>query len=219
MVDAGLHDLKPFVHSDCGGDSRGGDGDTLRWTAHCVFGSILRYHGAGADHRPWTYGPHVEEVIGSYLRMRYKMLPALIAAGHEATLTGFPLAARCDFFWPEHGQDSQTNLQYIFLGEILVAPIFNSSENESSRSVWVPPGDWQDAWDGSVVTGPRTVVATQPYERQPMWHRRDGGLLVLADAPTSRVEEQDWSTLTLEAFPAAGARTTRRSLFERGTGE
>ena len=27
-----------------------------------------------------------------------------------------------------------------------------------SRSVWVPPGQWQDAWDGSIVTGPKVVM-------------------------------------------------------------
>ena len=40
MVDAGVHDFKPYVHSDCGGDYRPKQGgDLLRWTAHCVFGT------------------------------------------------------------------------------------------------------------------------------------------------------------------------------------
>ena len=58
MVDGGVHGFKPFVHSDCGGDWRGSAGSLLRWTGHCVFGSILRFHGS--DHRPWTYTPAVE---------------------------------------------------------------------------------------------------------------------------------------------------------------
>mmetsp|Transcript_79764 Transcript_79764/g.247386 ORF Transcript_79764/g.247386 Transcript_79764/m.247386 type:complete len:853 (-) Transcript_79764:84-2642(-) len=215
MVDAGLYDLKPFVHSDCGGDSRTGAGGLLRWVAHCAFGSVLRLHGA--DHRPWTYGPAVEAVLKSYLDMRYKMLPSLIAAGHQATLTGFPLAARCDLLWPELAPASASKWQYVFLGEVLVAPIFNFLFNVTSRQVWIPPGNWQDAWDGTVVSGPKWISAKQPFERQPMWHRR-GGLLVLADSPALRVEEQDWSTLTLEAFPEAARRAAaRRSLFERGT--
>ena len=49
MVDAGLYDLKPFVHSDCGGDLgnavQGSAGNLIRWTAHCSYGSILRFHG------------------------------------------------------------------------------------------------------------------------------------------------------------------------------
>jgi len=37
------------VHSDCGGDYSSTADDLLRWTAHCAFGTILRFHGA--DHR------------------------------------------------------------------------------------------------------------------------------------------------------------------------
>merc|ERR1711959_723954 len=114
-------------------------------------------------------------------------------------------------YWPEH-KESATNQQYIFLDDILVAPIFGLW-----RTVWIPPGDWQNAWDGSSVTGPRTITVTQPDERQPMWHRQDGGLLILADKPAMRVEEQDWSSLTLEAFPSTVAQNSSRALFERQT--
>merc|ERR1711959_678360 len=102
-------------------------------------------------------------------------------------------------YWPD-ATEAASNDQYIHLNDTLVAPIFDSSKNQTARSVWVPPGDWQDVWDGSVVTGPKTVTVSQPYERQPMWHRR-GGLMVITDDPQLRVEEQDWSSLTVEAFP------------------
>jgi hypothetical protein len=50
MVDSGVYDFKPYVHSDCGGDYRGKvGGDLMRWTAHCTLGTILRFHGS--DHR------------------------------------------------------------------------------------------------------------------------------------------------------------------------
>ncbi|CAK0793240.1 unnamed protein product [Prorocentrum cordatum] len=110
MVDAGVHDFKPFVHSDCGGDKRGSAGDLLRWTAHCAFGTILRYHGE--DHRPWSYDGETEDAVRSYLRARYKLLPTLIAAGREATSGGFPLAARGDLFWPLEKGSSRSD-QYI----------------------------------------------------------------------------------------------------------
>eukprot|EP00928_Gymnodinium_smaydae_P043647 TRINITY_DN29202_c0_g1_i1.p1 TRINITY_DN29202_c0_g1~~TRINITY_DN29202_c0_g1_i1.p1 ORF type:complete len:834 (+),score=80.47 TRINITY_DN29202_c0_g1_i1:47-2548(+) len=213
MVDSGLYDLKPFVHSDCGGDIRGSAGNLLRWTAHCAFGSILRFHGS--DHRAWTYNNDTVNTVRSYLNLRYKLIPSLIAAGQRATKTGFPLVARGDFYWPEH-KESTSNQQYVFLDDVLVAPIF--SLFIKSRSVWIPPGEWQDAWDGSVVKGPATITVKQPDERQPMWHRRDGGMMILAHEPASRVEAQDWSTLIIEAFPSSSAVNTSRTVFERQTG-
>merc|ERR1740117_643866 len=46
-----------------------------------------------------------------------------------------------------------------------------------------------------------------------MWHRRDGGLLVLAPEST-RVDAQDWSLLSLEAFPSNKAWNSSRRLHE-----
>lgn len=118
--------------------------------------------------------------------------------------------------------------QYLFVNDTLVAPIMSAQSVPDSRRVWIPPGEWQDAWNGSVVAGPAWHVAHQPVQRIPMWHRR-GGLVVTVPAPKMRVELQDWSTLVLEAFPAHPCLTnafrdglqiysvgvTRRVLYEK----
>merc|ERR1712070_1292288 len=191
----------------------------LRWSSHCSYGSIQRYHDAGAGaHHPWDYDDHVLEVTRNYLNARSKLTPSIIAAAKKASDTAHPFVARCDLFWPEH-PESSSNQQYMFLDDILVAPIWDAKENATTRSVWIPPGDWEDAWDGSVVTGPKTITVTQPYERMPMWHKHDGGFIIVADEPAQRIEDQDWSSLTLELFPASGARSTYRDVFERGSAE
>lgn len=309
-----MHDFKPFVHSDCGGDYTKNGGDLLRWTAHCVFGTILRYHGA--DHRPWKYGAQIESRIRQYLQTRYKLAPALLAAGQHATQTGMPYVARCDLFWPEYREPhaiapsgrncsvalprtdvkqaertvttppkgnlsqaqccdycvatpscsayvwatdgvqpsgfscfllratggthpapnrvvglvgpqgnrsgpqgwSSSPTQYIFLNDTLVAPIWDTSTNVTSRTVWIPPGRWEDAWDGKTVCGPRIIQATQPFEKQPMWHRKSGGLTVMTASSELRIDDGDWSTLVLESFPSTSASlVTERSIYALGT--
>ena len=216
-VDSGVHGLKPYVHSDCGGDGvYHGDVAHLRWTAHCVLSTILRFHGA--DHRPWHDGAGdnvtvtgTEDTVRKYLQMRYTLIPSLIAAGQQVTQHAFPLVARLDLFWPEHPQAS-SNMSYLFLNDTLVAPIVDMGSNVSTRSVWIPPGEWQDGWNGSVVTGPRVAQVTQPYDRIPLWHRR-GSFTATTSRPGTRVASQDWSELTLEIFPdsAVGASTTSTS--------
>ena len=118
----------------------------------------------------------------------------------------------------EHAKDGASNsTQYIFLDDTLVAPIWDTVNNISSRTVWIPPGSWQDAWDGSRVEGPKTMTVAQPFERIPMWHRAEGGLIVMASSVTANVQDQDWSTLTLEAFPSRSAGATHRSVYERSS--
>ena len=137
MVDSGVHDFKTYVHSDCGGDYHGSGGDLLRWTAHCAFGTVFRYHGS--DHRPWQYGYEVTDTIRSYLTTRYKLAPSLIAAGQHAAKTGVPFVTRGDLLWPEHAENttagSSSSSQYIFLNDTLVAPIWDSKMNEIARAV------------------------------------------------------------------------------------
>ena len=139
-------------------------------------------------------------------------------------MTGFPLVARCDVYWPQYAEASG-NHQYIHLNDTLVAPIHTKDGtdalNVSTRSVWLPPGSWQDAWSGAVVTGPKTMSVTQACERIPLWHRK-GGLTVLASTAALRVDEQDWSELTLEAFPhvamaAEDEMVTRRFVVRKET--
>lgn len=41
----------------------------------------------------------------------------------------------------------------------------------------IPAGQWQDGWDGSIITGPKNMMVTQPADKIPMWHKI-GSLLV-----------------------------------------
>jgi hypothetical protein len=62
MVDGGVHDLKPYVHPDCGGDGWFTTViELLRQTQMCTFGTILRFHGG--PHQPWIYGDWWEDNI------------------------------------------------------------------------------------------------------------------------------------------------------------
>jgi hypothetical protein len=172
MVDSGVSDFKPYVHSDCGGDYRGSAGDLLRWTAHCAFGSIHRFHGA--DHRPWSYDAHTTSVIKSYLATRYSMLPSIIAAGHSATFSGFPLVARCDILYPMHAAEgAASNMQYFFLNDTLVAPIWMSKDNATTVQAWIPPGSWKvsprsnaEVEDHAGTSATPAVSSTTPRLRQ-----------------------------------------------------
>lgn len=253
MLDSGVSSFMQYVHSDCGNHVHIGQanatendeaGDNIRWTALCTFSGIFRYHAG--HHVPWRWGVTVEDTIRRYLNLRVKLLPSLVAGGRVASSSGWPLTARCDLHAPQCGvQARKASTQFVFLNDTLVAPIDDQlhgaklAGNVTTRSVWLPPGQWENAWTGASVTASgcgTSVNVTVPYEQIPLWHRV-GGLTVLAGSePGLRTMEQDWGTLTLEAFPhvinawhdAADASAyvggddgtqhsvTRRTIVERG---
>ena len=113
--------------------------------------------------------------------------------------------------------------RYLLGDDILLAPYNNGGGNYSTRDdVWIPPGDWIDAWTGAVVKGnvshPQALIkVNQSLERMPMWHR-SGGLVVTAATVAMNVASQDWSKLVLEAFPcrACAARATTGAVQDGG---
>lgn len=205
MVQIGVTDLKPYVHSDCGGVADKQTGlvpvpEYVRWSQHCALGAIHRYHG-GPGHQPWIYNSTIEAIVRDFLNLRMTLMPTIIAAGARANVDATPIARRLDIAFPtsDVGNSTRTD-QYLLADDLLVAPCSQWTANGSStRKVWIPPGSWQDAWSGATIAGPKLVTITQPLARIPMWHRR-GGLVCTAPVAQT-VEEQDWSTLGLEVFP------------------
>ena len=140
-------------------------------------------------------------------------------------LAGFPLTARCDMVWPEHKEANDVT-QYLHLNATLIAPLeCDPADREdpthhvpASRSVWLPPGEWQDGWTGKSISGPQTMQVT-PTESAgkfniPMWHKR-GALIVAVQEGEQRINDQTWAELTIEAFPSAAASAEHRDIYEQ----
>jgi len=199
----------------------------VRWAQFCAMGTIVRFHTNNCcDHRPWSWGTEAEAAIQKILKLRYSLMPTLVAAGRRATLDGTPVVQRLDLTWPELA-DSGANRpdQYLFAdGNMLVAPVipFNGSDPvarhptngtaNASRTVWVPPGQWQDGWTGATVSGPALVeVKDCPLDQIPMWHKK--GSLLLTTEPESSTSEQSWDELTVNVFPFKLLATVKQELL------
>merc|ERR1719461_1424618 len=119
-------------------------------------GTIMRVHSDPAGKRqPWVIGgqPNTEKVFRQFVLLRYSLLPQLIEAGEQATRTGFPIVRALELYYPEL-EDATRRDQYFFTSEdLLVAPIdpfANGGKNHSwnsDRTVFLPPGNWIDAFD------------------------------------------------------------------------
>lgn len=81
-----------------------------------------------------------------------------------------------------------------------------------SRSLWLPPGRWQDAWTGETVVGPKTIGVTSDLEHTPIYVR-EGGLIVTTPL-RMHTGTPVWENLVVEAFVSPEAGTTRREVYE-----
>jgi hypothetical protein len=96
---------------------------------------------------------------------------------------------------------------YFFGPAFWVAPVL--TERARRRSVYLPRGEWIDAWTGEAVVGGRDVTAEAPLERIPVWVRR-GAIVVthpadhVADGLGLEAEAERPLELTLWGRPRHG---------------
>ena len=79
------------------------------------------------------------------------------------------------------------------------------------RTLWLPPGRWQDAWTGETLEGPKTITVVSDLEHTPMYVR-EGGMVFTTPLRMSSGTPV-WDSLTVDAFvPKAGK--TQREIYE-----
>jgi PA14 domain/Glycosyl hydrolases family 31 TIM-barrel domain/Domain of unknown function (DUF5110) len=85
---------------------------------------------------------------------------------------------------------------------------------EAVRTAWIPPGDWIDAWNGKIVSGPVMVTNSVPLDEIPIWIK-SGAVLPLAPE-MQYTGEKPWNPITLDLYPRV-AETNHASLYEDDT--
>ena len=214
-VDSGVCSLLPYVHEDLGGHHGQPDAELyVRFMQFGAFAPVARIHCTTQVHRyPWEYGPEVEKIVGDFFRLRYRLLPMLYAAAHEAHRSGLPLMRRCDLDWPEF-PEARDSTQYLLGDDWLVAPILEPTGvgKMAQRCVWIPPGEWQNFWTGQRHFGPAMIGVTCPLNKVPIFIRCGG--MVLSSPQRQTTGEAVWPELVVDAFVPHQNQVQTRWLYE-----
>lgn len=127
----------------------------LRWFQLGIFTPVFRTHG---QHLPEPYQPDYSEytkLLGSYLTMRYQMLPYIYSASWLNTTKGTPITAPINFYTKETKEVADLDDEFLFGPNILVAPI--SEPNATGRKVVLPSGEWVDIFNLKSYNGNQTI--------------------------------------------------------------
>lgn len=214
-VDSGLLSLLPYVHEDLGGHHDQPNLELyVRFMQFGAFSPVARIHCSNQAHRcPWAYGAEGERITGDFFRLRYRLLPTLYAATVAAHQTGVPLLQRCDLEWPDWPEAADST-QYLLGEDLLVAPILSPAPENgpAERSVWIPPGEWEDLWSGRIHPGPGHLRVQCPLEEMPVFARRGG--LVFSVPQRWATGRATWPELVVDAYVPAHNGEQVRMLHE-----
>jgi alpha-glucosidase (family GH31 glycosyl hydrolase) len=150
----------------------------LRSAAMAALCPIMQYHSEYNHHRrpsrdrtPWNVAEQAGDtdlipVFRKFVRLRERLVPYLAEQGVRSLATGKPLM-RALFFEIDDDDRIWDFPQQYFLGDdLLVVPI-TEPEARTSR-VYVPPGEWVDAWTGEELVGADVVEREAPLDRIPV---------------------------------------------------
>jgi alpha-glucosidase (family GH31 glycosyl hydrolase) len=84
--------------------------------------------------------------------------------------------------------------------------------NEGRRSLWIPPGQWEDVWTGETITGPAKRSVTPSLGQMPIWMRCGG--IVFSIPQVQSTQKADYSTVIVDAFVSPNEQKVSRSLYE-----
>lgn len=183
---------------DIGGHMGGYKDDELyvRFVQFGVFSPINRLHSTCSltfTKEPWAYGNGTGLIAAEFLRLRHRMIPFLYSASYETAENGLALVEPMYYEWPGNGESYQYPNQYMFGGQLLVAPITKKSETDGMADVdvWLPEGRWTDLFTEDEYTGGRELTMVRWLEEYPVL-LKEGGFFVLDDRKyTNDVENPD----------------------------
>jgi len=191
----------PWWSTDIGGFQGGDIHDPafhellIRWFQWAVFCPVLRMHGyreprvqpaesyrngipqcdSGSPNELWSYGEENYAIMQHWLGVRETLRPYIDKLYENAHNHGDPLMRPMFWHYPDEPQSWQTEDQYLFGEDLLVAPVMQAGQRQ--REVWLPGGHCWVSLDGERYQGGQRVTVVAALETIPLFIR-EGSTLV-----------------------------------------
>ncbi len=176
-ISAGLSGM-PLWGADIGGYlGRPDTPNTLllqRWTEFAAFSPIMEVMSS-KNIVPWTFdknSPSGTPALDTYKKfaiLHMSLFPYRYAAAQQAARTGIPLLRALVLDYQDDPRARTIKDEYLFGPDLLVAPVIDEN---TSRVVYLPAGDWINLFSGTAITGPATVVTRATPDEIPVYARR-----------------------------------------------
>jgi alpha-D-xyloside xylohydrolase len=174
----------------------------VRWLQWGVLLSHPRVHGMGIR-EACRWPEPARRVARDWIRLRYRLLPYVLAEARYAAERGLPFARPLVLEFPDDPTTWRIGDQFLCGRSILVAPLL---EPGGRRRVYLPAGTWTDWWTRDRHRGPGWVDAEHDLDTMPLYLRE--GAVIPMGPVVRRVGERPTDPLTLMVAPFEAAGRT-----------
>jgi alpha-D-xyloside xylohydrolase len=177
-----------------------------RWLAFGMLTSHSRCHGE-APKEPWNYGTNFMNEFRVEDELKYKLMPYVYSQAKDSSEHGLPMVRALFVEYPDDPGSWLVDDEYLYGSQILVAPLMH--ENETNRSIYLPPGTWIDYQSGKSYDGGWQQI--EAGEIPEIILVRDGTVIPRI-ALAQSTKDMDWSKIELVVF-AKDATTAKGLIF------
>lgn len=190
----------PFVGPDLGGYIGDGTKDLFkRWMEVGMFSPYVRNHKEyfGTANEPWSYGEEAEAISKTWIGFRYRMMPYLYSAFHEASESGMPVARSLCISYPfdDRVYDNTFQYQFLFGDAFMVTPV---TSKETRKKIYLPQGDWFDLYSDERLSGEKEVVRDAPVYQIPVFVKASS--IIPMQGPVQSTKDKPSDTLFIHLF-------------------
>jgi alpha-glucosidase (family GH31 glycosyl hydrolase) len=198
----------------------------VRWFQFGAFCPLFRAHGRNWHLRlPWGWdggdgGPPesgrfqvaptelhnaaVEPICRKYLELRYRLMPYLYTAVRETHDTGLPIMRALWLHYPDDPAAVARGDEYLWGRDFLVAPVVE--KGATSRTLYLPHGEWHDYWTEERVQGGREITRPIDLATTPLYVR--AGAIVPIGPVRQYSDEPSDEPLALTVYPGTDGEST-----------
>ena len=145
-----------------------------RWTEYAAFTPLMEVMSS-KNITPWTFdrnspsGTPALDIYRKFAILHMSLFPYRYAAAQHAANTGIPLLRALVLDYQDDLKAQTIKDEYLFGPDLLVAPVIDEN---TSRVVYLPAGDWINLFSGEAFTGTQTIIAKAPVDTIPVYARR-----------------------------------------------
>ncbi|MFL6656833.1 MAG: TIM-barrel domain-containing protein [Massilia sp.] len=190
----------PFTGMDVGGFT-GTPTPSLyaRWMQIGAFNPYFRNHSAYGTKaaEPWTFGDEVLDIARNYISLRYRLMPYLYSAFHDAASTGEPVmrSLAIDYTHDSKVYDPAFQNQYLFGSAFLVAPFESTKEY---GKIHFPAGQWYELYTDALQAGGQDSVVELSLAKLPVYVK--GSSIVPVQTLVQSTSEKPGDTLAIHIY-------------------
>ena len=151
---------------------------SVRWLQFGVFSPILRLHSTTSEFlskEPWNYAMASCAIMEDFLRLRHRLVPWLYGQALRSVEAGSAILYPVYYDYNPGWEIMKVQYdEYIFGGEMLVAPIVKPAQRDTGladASVWLPEGTWIDFFTGRSYAGGQTLKVYRKLSEIPVFVR------------------------------------------------